>query len=323
VSRSEVELSALVEGVGRGDRRAVARAISLVEDRDPHGYDLVRALYPQTGRAVVAGLTGPPGVGKSSLIAALVGRLRKAETSVGVLSVDPSSPFSNGALLGDRIRLADHFLDPGVFIRSMSTRGHLGGVSEATLQALLVLDAAGMDVLLVETVGVGQSEVEVASVADTVVLVLMPGSGDSIQALKAGVMEIPDVIAINKCDHPAARSLRTDLRSILALDRGREWKVPIIETEALRGDGVDELWKAICDHREFLGEDGLDARRRRNLEHELVAVAVAQMRRRLQQALEHDPELQGLLDEVHARRLDPLSATREIADRVLGGGEAG
>jgi LAO/AO transport system kinase len=323
VSRSEVELAALVEGVGRGDRRAVARAISLVEDRDPHGYDLVRELYPQTGRAVVAGLTGPPGVGKSSLIAALVGRLRKGETKVGVLSVDPSSPFSNGALLGDRIRLTDHFLDPGVFIRSMSTRGHLGGVSEATLQALLVLDAAGMDVLLVETVGVGQSEVEVASVADTVVLVLMPGSGDSIQALKAGVMEIPDVIAINKCDHPAARSLRTDLRSILTLDRGREWKVPIVETEALRGDGVDDLWKAICDHREFLGADGLDARRRRNLEHELVAVAVAQMRRRLEQALEHDPELQVLLDEVHARRLDPLSATREIADRVLGGGEAG
>ena len=323
MSRSEVELAALVEGVGRGDRRAVARAISLVEDRDPHGYDLVRELYPQTGRAVVAGLTGPPGVGKSSLIAALVGRLRKAESRVGVLSVDPSSPFSNGALLGDRIRLTDHFLDPGVFIRSMSTRGHLGGVSEATLQALLVLDAAGMDVLLVETVGVGQSEVEVASVADTVVLVLMPGSGDSIQALKAGVMEIPDVIAINKCDHPAARSLRTDLRSILSLDRGREWKVPIVETEALRGDGVDDLWKAICDHREFLGEDGLDARRRRNLEHELVAVAVAQMRRRLEQALEHDPELQGLLEEVHARRLDPLSATREIADRVLGGGEAG
>jgi LAO/AO transport system kinase len=323
VSRSEVELSALVEGVGRGDRRAVARAISLVEDRDPHGYDLVRELYPQTGRAVVAGLTGPPGVGKSSLIAALVGRLRKAQSSVGVLSVDPSSPFSNGALLGDRIRLSDHFLDPGVFIRSMSTRGHLGGVSEATLQALIVLDAAGMDVLLVETVGVGQSEVEVASVADTVVLVLMPGSGDSIQALKAGVMEIPDVIAINKCDHPAARSLRTDLRSILALDRGREWKVPIVETEALRGDGVDGLWKAICDHREFLGDDGLDARRRRNLEHELVAVAVAQMRRRLARALEQDPALQGLLDEVHARRLDPLSATREIADRVLGGGEAG
>jgi LAO/AO transport system kinase len=318
--RREVDLQALVEGVGRGDRRAVARAISLVEDRDERAYELVRELYPRTGRAVVAGFTGPPGVGKSSLIAALVGVLREDEQRIGVVSVDPSSPFSQGALLGDRIRLADHFLDRDVFIRSMSTRGHLGGVSEATLQALLVLDAANMDVLLLETVGVGQSEVEVASVADTVVLVLMPGSGDSIQALKAGVMEIPDVIVINKCDHPATRTMRTDIRSILALDRDREWRVPIVETEAMRGHGVRELWKAVGEHRAFLASDGLDARRRANLEHEVVAVAVAQARRRLQTALERDPELRRLLDEVHERRLDPLTATREIAERVLGGG---
>jgi LAO/AO transport system kinase len=321
VSRRLDQLDALVQGVGDGDRRAVARAISLVEDRDERAYELVRELYPRTGGAVLAGITGPPGVGKSTLIAALVGLLRAQEQTVGVVSVDPSSPYSQGALLGDRIRLADHFLDPGVFIRSMSTRGHLGGVSEATLQALLVLDAAGMDVLLVETVGVGQSEVEVASVADTVVLVVMPGSGDSIQALKAGVMEIPDVIVINKCDHPAARAMRTDIRSILSLDREREWKVPIVETEALRGQGVADLWKAVCDHRAFLGEQGLDARRRRNLEHELVSVAVARARRRLLEALDRDPDLQALLDEVHARRLDPLTATRQMADRVLGGGE--
>ncbi len=314
------QLEALVEGVAAGDRRAVARAISLVEDRDERAYELVRDIYPRTGRAILAGLTGPPGVGKSSLIAGLVGLLRERSQTVGVVSVDPSSPYTQGALLGDRIRLSDHFLDPGVFIRSMSTRGHLGGVSEATLQALLVLDAAGMDVLLVETVGVGQSEVEVASVADTVVLVLMPGSGDSIQALKAGVMEIPDVIVINKCDHPAAKAMRTDIRSILSLDRERKWKVPIVETEALRGHGVAELWQAVCDHREFLGEAGLDARRRRNLEHELVSVAVAQARRRLQEALDRDPHLQALLDEVHARRLDPLTATRQITERVLGGG---
>jgi LAO/AO transport system kinase len=320
MARRQVDLAALVEGVGRGERRAVARAISLVEDRDPRAYELVKELYPRTGQAVIAGFTGPPGVGKSSLLAALVGLLREEEKRVGVVSVDPSSPFSQGALLGDRIRLADHFLDPGVFIRSMSTRGHLGGVSEATLQALLVLDAAGMEVLLLETVGVGQSEVEVASVADTVVLVLMPGSGDSIQALKAGVMEIPDVIVINKCDHPATRTMRTDIRSILALDRGREWRVPIVETEAMRGHGVKELWAAVQDHRAFLASDGLDARRRSNLEHEVVAVAVAQARRRLQDALERDPELRRLLDEVHERRLDPLTATREIADRVLGGG---
>jgi LAO/AO transport system kinase len=317
VSRRPVDLAALVEGVGRGGTRAVARAITLVENRDPLAYDLVRQLYPRTGSAIVAGFTGPPGVGKSSLMGALITLLRRDDRRVGVISVDPSSPFSHGALLGDRIRLADHFLDDGVFIRSMSTRGHLGGVSEATLQALLVLDAAGMDVLLLETVGVGQSEVDVAAVADTVVLVLQPGSGDSIQALKAGIMEIPDVIAINKADHPAAATMRTEIRSILALDREREWRVPIVETEAMRGEGVQELWDAVMSHRAFLAEDGLEARRRANIEHEVVGVAVAQARRRLQEELERDPELRRLLDEVHARRLDPLTATREIAERVF------
>jgi LAO/AO transport system kinase len=318
VTRRPVDLPALVEGVGRGRKRAVARAITLVENRDPLAYDLVRELYPQTGSAAVAGFTGPPGVGKSSLLAALVGHLRGQGKRIGVVSVDPSSPYSKGALLGDRIRLADHFLDEGVFIRSMSTRGHLGGVAEATLQALLVLDAAGMDVLLLETVGVGQSEVEVAMVADTVVLVLQPGSGDSIQALKAGVMEIPDIIVINKSDHPAARTMRTEIRSVLSLDRDREWRVPIVETEALQGKGTDALWQAVLDHRAFLDRDGgLDAKRRENIEHEVVAVAVAQARRRLDAALESDPELQSLLDEVHARRLDPLTATRQIADRVF------
>jgi len=244
--------------------------------------------------------------------------LRKQDQTVGVVSVDPSSPFSQGAVLGDRIRLADHFLDPGVFIRSMSTRGYLGGVSEATLQALLLLDASGKDVLLLETVGVGQSEVEVASIADTVVLVLMPGSGDSIQALKAGVMEIPDVIVINKADHPAARTMRSEIRSILSLDRDRPWKPPIVETEAIRGEGVDQLWAAVLEHRAFLERDGgLEQRRRRSIEHEVVAVAVAQARRRLSQAVEGDAEVRRLLDRVHARELDPLTATREIAERVL------
>ncbi|HZM18081.1 MAG TPA: methylmalonyl Co-A mutase-associated GTPase MeaB, partial [Gaiellaceae bacterium] len=187
----------LLEGVRSGDRRALARAISLVEDSDPLAYDLVRELYPDTGRAYALGITGPPGVGKSSLISALVRHVRSEEMTVGVISVDPSSPFSKGALLGDRIRLSDHFLDPGVFIRSMGTRGHLGGLAEATLQALLLLDAAGRDLVFLETVGTGQSEIEVIGVVDTVVLVLMPGSGDSVQALKAGIMEIPDVIVVN------------------------------------------------------------------------------------------------------------------------------
>jgi GTPase len=322
MARRPVDVPSLVEGVGGGDRRAIARAITLIENRVPAAAELVRALYPRTGDAAVAGFTGPPGVGKSSLIAALVQLLRERDQRVGVVTVDPSSPFSQGALLGDRIRLADHFLDPGVFIRSMSTRGHLGGVAEATLQALLVLDAAGMDVLLLETVGVGQSEVEVASVADTVVLVLMPGSGDSIQALKAGVMEIPDVIVINKCDHPATRTMRTDIRSILSLDRERRWKVPIVETEALRGQGVSDLWQAVIDHREFLESDGgLDQRRRRNLANEVVGLAIAQLRRRLQEAVQDDPDLQALLDRVHAREVDPLTATDQVTRRVLGSSE--
>ena len=225
-----------------GDRRALARAISLVENSDPLAYEVVRDLYPETGTAYAVGITGPPGVGKSSLISALVRHLREQDRTIGVISVDPSSPFSHGALLGDRIRLADHFLDPGVFIRSMGTRGHLGGLAEATLQALLVLDAAGKELVFLETVGTGQSEVEVIGIADTVVLVLMPGSGDSVQALKAGIMEIPDVIAINKMDHPAAKTMVSEVRSILSLDRESSWKPPIVLTEAMSGENVSALW---------------------------------------------------------------------------------
>ena len=219
-------LDELVDGVRAGDRRALARAITLVENGDPLAYELIRELYPETGRGYAVGVTGPPGVGKSSLISALVRLVREQGTSVGVISVDPSSPFTKGALLGDRIRLADHFLDPEVFIRSMGTRGHLGGLAETTLQAALVLDAAGKELLFLETVGAGQSEVEVIGIADTVLLVLMPGSGDSIQALKAGIMEIPDVIAVNKADHPAAKTMMNEVRSILALDTERDWTRP-------------------------------------------------------------------------------------------------
>src|SRR6478609_13097 len=255
----------LVEGIRAGDTSALARAISLVEDRDAAAAELVREVYPLTGRAHSVGLTGSPGVGKSSLVAALVGRLRAQERTVGVVSVDPSSPFTQGALLGDRIRLADHFLDPGVFIRSMGTRGHLGGVAEATLQALLILDAAGKELVFLETVGTGQGEVEVIGIADTVVLVLMPGSGDSIQALKAGIMEIPDVIAINKSDHPAAKQTANDVRQVLALAPSGP-QPPIVLTEATRGEGVEELWTAIAAHRQGLEAEGaLEERRRRNL----------------------------------------------------------
>jgi LAO/AO transport system kinase len=235
-----------------------------------------------------------------------------------VISVDPSSPFSQGALLGDRIRLSDHFLDPGVFIRSMGTRGHLGGLAEATLQALLLLDAAGKDVVFVETVGTGQSEVEVARVADTVLLVLMPGSGDSIQALKAGIMEIPDVIAVNKMDHPAAKTMVADVRSILALDHERGWKPPIVLTEALREEGVEDLWDRLTEHRSFLETDGLlDERRREHLAAEVFAVSSARAKAHLERAVHGDPELARVLESVQRRELDPLSAVDEILEKVF------
>ena len=216
----------LVAGVRAGDRRALARAISLVESRVRTALraSSSRSCYPQTGSAFVVGITGPPGVGKSSLIGALIGTFARSSLTVGVVSIDPSSPFTHGALLGDRIRLSDHFLDPGVFIRSMGARGHLGGLAETTLQSLLLLDAAGTDVVFLETVGAGQSEVEVMSVADEVVLVLMPGSGDSVQALKAGIMEIPDVIAVNKMDQPGAKALQNDIRGVIALDPNAAWQ---------------------------------------------------------------------------------------------------
>jgi LAO/AO transport system kinase len=308
----------LAAGVRAGDKRALARAITLVENREPLAYELVRDVYPDTGRAYAVGVTGPPGVGKSTLIAALVRHVREGGTTVGVISVDPSSPFTQGALLGDRIRLADHFLDPGVFIRSMGTRGHLGGLAEATLQALLVLDAAGKELVFLETVGTGQSEVEVIGIADTVLLVLMPGSGDSVQALKAGIMEIPDVIAINKMDHPAAKTMLNEVRSILSLDRGRGWKPPIVLTEAVRGENVPALWEKIDAHRAYLAEEGrLEERRRKNLAGEVFAVASNRAKAHLERAVADDPELRRLLDEVQRRKLDPLTAVREIMERVF------
>jgi LAO/AO transport system kinase len=311
-------LDALAEGVRAGDRRALARAITLVESSDPLAYELIRELYPSTGKAYGIGVTGPPGVGKSSLISALVRHVRAEDASVGVISVDPSSPFTKGALLGDRIRLADHFLDPEVFIRSMGTRGHLGGLAEATLQAALILDAAGKDLVFLETVGAGQSEVEIISIADTVLLVLMPGSGDSIQALKAGIMEIPDVIAVNKRDHPAAKTMVNEVRSVLALDADRDWQPPIVLTEAVQGEGIDELWTEISAHRAHLESASLLAgRRAKNLAGEVFAVASARAKAHLESAVGDDPELQRLLEAVQRRELDPLTAVREIMEKVF------
>src|SRR5213594_1962449 len=276
----------LAEGVRTGDRRALARAISLVENGDLLAYDLVRDIYPETGRTYAVGITGPPGVGKSSLISTLIAHIREQDRTVGVISVDPSSPFTQGALLGDRIRLADHFLDPGVFIRSMGTRGHLGGLAEATLQALLVLDAAGKDLVFLETVGAGQGEVE--------------------------------VIGINKMDHPAAKTMLNEVRSILSLDRDRAWQPPIVLTDASRGENVPELWSKIEQHRAHLESEGrLEERRRKNLAGEVFAVASGRAKDHLERAVSNDPELRRLLDEVQRRELDPLTAVREIMEKVF------
>jgi LAO/AO transport system kinase len=316
--RREWTRESLAAGIRAGDRRALARAITLVENQDPIAYEVVADVYPETGRAYAVGLTGPPGVGKSTLISALVRLGREAGQTIGVVSVDPSSPFTQGALLGDRIRLADHFLDPDVFIRSMGTRGHLGGLAEATLQTLLLLDAAGKDVVFLETVGTGQSEVGVLSIADTVVLTLMPGSGDSIQALKAGIMEIPDVIAVNKMDHPMAKTMLNEVRQVLSLGPSGGWQPPIVLTEAVRGEGIDALWAKIGEHRAWLSSEGeLVRRRRANLAQEVFQVASARARRHLELAVRDDPALRRLLDEVEARRLDPLTAVREILEQVF------
>jgi LAO/AO transport system kinase len=302
-----------------GDKRALARAISLVENDDPEGWELVREVYPRTGKAAIIGLTGPPGVGKSTLLGALTKLERERERTVAVLSIDPSSPFTRGALLGDRIRLTDHFLDPGVFIRSMANRGALGGLSEAALQAALLMDASGRDVVLLETVGVGQAEVDIIDHADTVVLALQPGSGDSIQALKAGVMEIPDVIVVNKADHPLTDTMVREIKGVLALGPRGGWQIPIVRAEAVRDEGIGELADKLAEHRAYIESEGtLSERRRRNLMNEVLAIATFRMRRELEASVREDPDVQELLDRVVTRELDPASAATRILEERVG-----
>jgi LAO/AO transport system kinase len=311
VSRNE-----LAERLLEGDKRALARAITLIENGEPAGWELVREVFPRTGRARIVGVTGPPGVGKSTLIAALTAELRKGDRRVGVLSIDPSSPFTRGALLGDRIRLSDHFLDPGVFIRSMATRGSLGGLAEAALQAALLMDASGMDDVLLETVGVGQAEIDVVDHADTIVLTLMPGSGDSIQALKAGVMEIPDVIVVNKADHPLTDTMIREVQTVLSLGPQGSWRVPIVRTEASKAEGVAELAQRIDEHRRHIEAEGtLEQRRARNLRNEVLGIAAARLRRELDSRAEGDPEVADLLARVGRREIDPATAAREVLER--------
>ena len=309
-----MEDNGLVERLLSGDRRALARVISKMERGDPETHEIVAGIYPKTGAALSVGFTGPPGVGKSSIMAKLIELYRTEGKRVGVVSVDPSSPFSKGAILGDRIRLSDHFLDPGVFIRSMGSRGHLGGLAGASRLAALAMEASGTDVVLYETVGVGQGEVEVASAADTVVLALQPGAGDAVQALKAGVMEIADVFCLNKADHPQAKAAASEVRSIL--DIGQEldpqpWFPPIIMTRGDTGEGVEELKATIEKHRSYLEESGkLGERRRASLKEFVISWAKERLEEEMQERLSCEDT--QLMEKVYGRELDPISASEKI-----------
>ncbi len=307
--------------VGRllaGDRRALARVISKIEREDPETPGIVAEIFPETGDAVTVGFTGPPGVGKSSVIAKLIELYRDEDKRVGVVSVDPSSPFSKGAILGDRIRLSDHFLDPGVFIRSMGSRGHLGGLAGGSRLAALAMEANGCDVVIFETVGVGQGEVEVASAADTVVLALQPGAGDSVQALKAGIMEIADVFCINKADQPRAKNAASEVRSILEIGQELDphpWFPPIVMTRGDTGEGVAELKEEIENHRAYLLESGrLEERRRAALKNFVVSWATSRLEREMRERL--DREDAGILERVYEREMDPIAASEEIFREV-------
>ena len=308
----------LVERLLGGDRRALARVISKVEREDQETAEIVARIYAETGKALTVGFTGPPGVGKSSIIAELIKLYRRENRRVGVVSVDPSSPFSNGAILGDRIRLSDHFLDHGVFIRSMGSRGHLGGLAGGSRLAAMAMEAAGMDVVLYETVGVGQGEVEVASAADTVVLCLQPGAGDSVQALKAGVMEIADVFCINKADHPRAKGAASEVRSILEIGQELDpdpWFPPIVMTRGDTGEGVEELKEAIQRHRVYLEESGkLEERRRAALKNFVVEWATDRLEREMRGRLEREDT--ETMDKVYDRELDPIAASERIFRQV-------
>jgi len=310
-----MDIGTLVEQARDGRPRAVARLISLVERADPQLRDVMAALAPLTGNAYVVGLTGSPGVGKSTSTSALVTAYRKAGKRVGVLAVDPSSPFSGGALLGDRVRMQDHATDPGVYIRSMATRGHLGGLAWAAPQAIRVLDAAGCDVVLVETVGVGQSEVEVAAQADTTVVLLAPGMGDGIQAAKAGILEIGDVYVVNKADRDGADATARELNHMLGLGEAREpgaWRPPIVKTVAAKGEGIDELVAALEKHRDWMDEhDQLALRRRRRAAQEIQILAITTLSHRI--VREH---LDALADRVARGELDPYTAADELVASV-------
>ncbi|HEX6207901.1 MAG TPA: methylmalonyl Co-A mutase-associated GTPase MeaB [Actinomycetota bacterium] len=306
----------LADGVLSGDRRSIARAISMVEDGSEGLRDLMAGLFPRTGRALTIGLTGSPGVGKSSLAAVLVEGARKRDRSVAVLAIDPTSPFTGGALLGDRLRMQEHATDPGVFIRSMATRGHLGGLALAAPEAVRVLDASGVDLVVIETVGVGQAEVEVATEADTTLVVVSPGWGDAVQASKAGILEIADVFVVNKADREGARETARDLEQMLHLGPELPWPPPVVLTSTVNGEGMEELWEAIEGHQKHLESTGeLDRRRRARLLREVEGIVAERLRVRAQSLLERG-DLEALADDLAARRTDPYAAADILVGRL-------
>ena len=302
-------IDALVREFNERRPRGLARAISWAESG--RGAELVRRLYPRTGRAMTIGLTGPPGVGKSTLSSAIVRKARTLGKTVGVISVDPSSPFSHGALLGDRIRLTEHFVDPDVFIRSMASRGHLGGLAGATADAALLMDAFGLDVILIETVGVGQSEIEIAELAQTTLVALQPGSGDSIQVLKAGIMEIADIFVVNKSDHPMANQMRREIRGMMEMLQFSGWVPELVMTQALLGDGIDDLWRAIESHLVYLNESGeIETKRREAFAHQVRQLALGRLQKRLEREIQTNIRTE----------IDPYAAADAVLERF---GDAG